>query len=62
MSDERDYPDAADDWCEHPDDDDGMEPVGSCEECGVNLYEDDDDCLCDWCLWRDTPARGEVQP
>jgi hypothetical protein len=62
MIDERDYPDAADDWCEHPDYDVVHEPVGSCEECGVNLYEDDDDYLCDWCLWRDALARGEAKP
>lgn len=28
-----------------------FEPVGSCEECGTNLYEDDDVELCDQCLW-----------
>lgn len=27
------------------------EPVGSCERCGCNLYEDDDEELCDQCLW-----------
>jgi hypothetical protein len=33
-------------------DDDYSEPVGSCENCGTNLYEDDDEDLCDQCLWR----------
>lgn len=33
-------------------DDDYSEPVGSCEQCGVNLYEEDDDEYCDQCLWR----------
>lgn len=33
-------------------DGDCFEPVGSCEECGTNLYEDDDPELCDQCLWR----------
>lgn len=28
------------------------EPVGSCEECGTNLYEEDDVEYCDQCLWR----------
>jgi hypothetical protein len=28
------------------------EPVGSCENCGTNLYPDDDDELCDQCLWQ----------
>ena len=32
--------------------DDYNEPVGSCENCGTNLYEDDDNELCDQCLWR----------
>ncbi len=36
-----------------PEDEDGMgEPVGSCDECCVNLYEDDDPFYCDQCLWR----------
>lgn len=33
-------------------DDDYNEPVGSCEECGINLYEEDDPEYCDQCLWR----------
>jgi hypothetical protein len=57
-----DYPDQDDDWCECPDDDDGMEPVGSCEECGVNLYKDDDPELCEQCLWREMLSRGEIKP
>jgi hypothetical protein len=32
--------------------DDYSEPVGSCENCGTNLYEEDDPELCDQCLWR----------
>ena len=37
--------------------DDG-EPVGSCENCGSNLYADDDDQdeLCDQCYWWATKA------
>lgn len=31
--------------------DDYYEPVGSCENCSVNLYEDDDPEYCDQCLW-----------
>ena len=27
------------------------EPVGSCEDCGTNLYESDDFEYCDQCLW-----------
>jgi transcription elongation factor Elf1 len=31
--------------------DDSNEPIGSCENCGTNLYEGDDPDLCDQCLW-----------
>jgi NAD-dependent SIR2 family protein deacetylase len=31
-------------------DDDG-EPVGSCEECGCNVYDPDSPFLCDQCEW-----------
>jgi Zn finger protein HypA/HybF involved in hydrogenase expression len=36
-----------------PDDiDDDCEPTGSCDECGTNLYRDDDwDGLCSQCAW-----------
>lgn len=37
------YPDDYDEW---------NEPVGSCEQCGTNLYEEDDEEYCDQCLWR----------
>ena len=30
-------------------------PVGSCCDCGTNLYEDDDPELCDQCLWARRP-------
>lgn len=33
-------------------DEDGDEPCGSCEECGTNLYPEDDFNYCDQCLWR----------
>jgi len=33
---------------------DNFEPVGSCEECCTNLYEEDDPELCDQCLWAAT--------
>lgn len=42
-------PDDPDAW---HDDDPEDEPVGSCEECGTNIYADDDEELCDQCLWR----------
>jgi hypothetical protein len=31
------------------------EPVDSCDRCGVNIYEDEDDGsgLCDQCRWRE---------
>lgn len=39
--------------------DDGyMEPVGSCEWCGTNLYEDDDEDLCNQCAWHAAQNRG----
>ena len=31
--------------------DDYMEPVGSCEGCGTNLYSGDHKEFCDQCLW-----------
>lgn len=34
------------------DDEPHEEAVGSCEVCGTNLYLEDDDELCDQCLWR----------
>lgn len=37
------------------DDDDGYDPpLGSCDNCGVDLHEGDDlpNCLCDQCSWR----------
>lgn len=37
---------------------DDDQPVGSCELCGVNLYEDDDDELCDQCLWWSSISGG----
>ena len=40
-----------DDFDGEPDDDDYGEPVGSCDNCGVNLYHDDDEYLCDQCLY-----------
>lgn len=33
------------------DPDDIGDPVGSCKNCGTNLYDDDDDELCNQCLW-----------
>lgn len=39
-------------WDEGPGfDEPSDEPIGSCESCGVNLYEEDDDEYCDQCLW-----------
>lgn len=40
--------------------DDGTysEPVGSCEWCGTNLYEDDDEDLCGQCAWHAAQNRG----
>ena len=34
------------------------EPVGSCEWCGVNLYEDDDPDLCEQCAWSAAQNKG----
>lgn len=48
---EASYDDVAD-WYALDHDDDYSEPVGSCEWCGTNLYEDDDEELCDQCLWH----------
>jgi hypothetical protein len=31
--------------------DDVSEPIGSCENCGTNLYDDDDPEYCGQCLW-----------
>lgn len=39
-------------------DDDYAEPIGSCEWCGTNLYADDDDELCDQCLWHSEQNKG----
>jgi len=38
-------------WNGH-EDDPADEPIGSCEECGINLYAEDDSYFCDQCLWR----------
>lgn len=35
------------DWREEDD----WEPVGSCENCGGNVYPNDEDGLCDQCSW-----------
>lgn len=46
-----DYPD--EDW------DSSSEPVGSCDECGTNLYADDEwDGLCNQCAWLAEQNRG----
>lgn len=58
--------DEYDDQCfEHEDDDyDSSEPIGSCDECATNLYEDDAYVLpdgtevCGQCLWYMTGGRG----
>lgn len=49
-----------------PDDDEDIdtgdfdEPVGSCDECGVDLYGDERyEGLCDQCSWRQAQARGD---
>jgi hypothetical protein len=42
---------------------DDDEPVGSCDECGVDLYADDDEELCEQCLWAATQSRrSDNQP
>jgi hypothetical protein len=28
-------------------------PCGSCDNCGTNIYPDDDDGLCNQCAWFD---------
>lgn len=30
---------------------DGDEPIGSCDDCGRDIYEDDWEFLCDQCHW-----------
>jgi len=42
------------------DDDDSNEPVSSCEKCGSNVYESEDDGsgLCDACAWSLRIAGG----
>lgn len=55
MSEPDDYELDAADWVtdtRDEDDDDYSEPIGSCEQCGVNLYQEDDLEYCDQCLWR----------
>ena len=51
-------PICGEDWdaCECADGDPAGEPIGSCEECMVNVYEDDyhwgaNELLCDQCAW-----------
>lgn len=37
-------------------------PVGACDECGSNVYEDDlyaDENLCDQCAWHMEQARKD---
>ncbi|MDY3555320.1 hypothetical protein R5W24_004462 [Gemmata sp. JC717] len=46
-----------------PDDfgEDDNEPVGSCDECGSDIYPTDlDDALCDQCLYY--AERGDAEP
>ena len=44
---------------EYPEGDDpDYEPVGSCEWCGESLFEDDDDDLCEQCLWNAEQNKG----
>ncbi len=40
--------------------DDPDEPVGSCDECGADLWPDDDDALCDSCLYY--AESGDEEP
>lgn len=50
------------DWSETFDEfDDDMEPVGSCDDCGVNIYaeENDGSGLCDQCQWYIAQANGK---
>ena len=48
-----------DDYYEIGDDGDYSEPIGSCDECGTNLYDDDvwvffGEDLCGQCYWHAT--------
>lgn len=53
--------DRLDDACEDPEDDELGEPVGSCDQCGVNIYEGEDDGsgLCDQCQFWVSQGRGD---
>ncbi len=44
-----------------PDDDYEGEPIGSCEHCGTNLYEGDDDELCPQCEWYVHQSSGGAE-
>lgn len=61
MSDDYDDDEAA--FNGYPDEEhDVSEPIGSCDECGTNLYSDDcynhhGDELCGQCYWWATEAR-----
>ena len=46
------------------DDDEPDEPVGSCDDCGANImeFEDDGSGLCDRCQWYAAVAAGRIEP
>lgn len=52
--DERIRREAEDDFGYH----DCDEPVGSCDWCGSNIYDDDCDGLCDQCAWHAGQGDG----
>lgn len=54
FEDDDEWDDQDEDW----EDDESDEPIGSCENCGTNLYPEDDDEFCDQCLWRVTGGAG----
>ena len=39
------------DFLQDEDLDSGGFSLGSCDNCGCNLYEDDSDCYCEQCEW-----------
>lgn len=62
--DNRCCPDCCGDYDDVVETDEWDEPVGSCDNCGTNLYDDDADDLCSQCEWfaaQNMNPRGDGQ-